>query len=106
MNTKDIRPVLRTGMLAVAAIHTAGYIPCRVLDIRRNVFVHSGESAPDCNGAPSSMQMVTVKLTATRGPWKRGETHETWGLRVAPRAAYHPTRMGARIGYYTVECDK
>jgi hypothetical protein len=38
-------------------------------------------------GHPSTAQRVTVKFTAARGPYKRGETYETSGLHVCPRGA-------------------
>lgn len=99
-------PVLRTGSLAHFD-SMSGMIPCKVLRVRANVPPSYGSSAPDCNGAPSSMQMVTFRVTANRGPWKRGEQCEAWGLRVVPRKAYRITRArGGRILFYTVECDK
>lgn len=38
-------------------------------------------------GIGSTAQTVTIKFTATRGPFKRGETWITNGLHVCPRGA-------------------
>lgn len=89
--TKDLRPVLRAGCFA----HwdsMSGAIPCRVISI-------TGKS-----GVPSSEQSVIIKLTAHRGPYKRGEVFcDVWALHVVPRGALKQRRLGARITYYTVE---
>ena len=92
MSENDLRPVLRSGDRAYWDTF-AGMIPVKVLSI-------SGES-----GAAGSKQNVKFKLTGERGPYKRGEIHESWALHVVPRGAYFPRRYGARIGYYTVEVD-
>lgn len=108
MGKNDSEPrcrVLRTGALAYYD-SMQGMLPCKVLAIRPNVLVAHGEPAPDCDGAPSSRQMVTVRLTAKRGPWDKGEVLEAWGLRVVPRDACAWRGYGRTIGYYTVECDK
>lgn len=89
MNT-DIRPTLRVGCLAYYD-SLSGLIPCKVLSI-------SGE-----NGHASSEQDVTVKLTANRKAYKRGEVITQSALWVIPRDAIFKRRYGARIGYYTVE---
>lgn len=92
--TLHVRPVLRSGGLAHFDTVT-GCIPCKVLSI-------TGES-----GAASSLQRVTVKTTATRGAFKKGEVISgILGLHVIPRGALFPRRSGARIGYYTIEVDK
>lgn len=108
MNKNDSEPrchVLRTGALACYD-SMCGMLPCKVLAIRPNVLVAHGEPAPNCDGPASNRQMVTVRLTADRPPWKKGEVLEAWGLRVVPRDAYFPRGYGRTIGYYTVECDK
>jgi hypothetical protein len=53
----------------------AGMVPCWIVAI-------NGPS-----GAPSTAQSVTIKFTAKRGPYKRGETYTTSGLHVCPRGA-------------------
>lgn len=92
-DTKDVRPVLRTGDLAYYD-SMSGMIPCKVLSIR-------GES-----GAASSQSSARIKTTAARGGWSRGTEFDTWTLHVVPRKAFHPRKYGARISYYTVETDK
>jgi hypothetical protein len=89
---KDIRPVLRAGALAHVELYPYT-IPCKVLSV-------CGTS-----GAPAGTNAATVRLTATRGPWKKGEIRNAWGCRVIPRGALKQRRMGARITYYTVEPD-
>lgn len=63
----------------------AGLVPCWITKIE-------GE-----RGIGSTAQTVTVKFTATRGSWKRGETYTTTGLHVCPRGAAvrgkHVTRI-------------
>jgi hypothetical protein len=53
----------------------AGLVPCWIISI------HGPK------GIPSTEQKIAVKFTATRGPYKRGETYETTGLHVCPRGA-------------------
>ena len=53
----------------------AGFIPCWIVAI-------DGPS-----GVPSTAQQVTIKLTAKRGAYRRGETLVTSGLHVLPRGA-------------------
>jgi len=91
----DIRPVLRTGALAHWDSFTAGCIPCKVLAV-------TGEG-----GAPSTAAECVVRLTASRGVYKRGEVLRNQGaLHVIPRGALFQRDYGARIRYYTVEPDK
>ncbi len=59
----------------------AGTIPCKVLSI-------TGRS-----GNPGSAQTITVKLTASRGAYKKGEVIESNGLKIVPRAAVHGNRI-------------
>lgn len=101
-------PILRAGALAYYN-SLSGMIPCKVLSVRPNVLVATGEPAPDCDGEPSSKQMVIAVVTAAHGPWKRGDKVEGWGLRIVPRGAYRRPglrRIHGRIGPYTVECDR
>ena len=84
-----IRPVLTVGALAYLDAFTA-IVPCKVLKIE-------GES-----GAPG-MQLVTVRVTADRKAWKRGEIYTSLARHVCPRDAFYWRRPGARIGYYTVQ---
>lgn len=88
---KDLRPVLRAGCLAYWD-SMSGPIPCKVISI-------TGKSGP-----ASSDQAVSFKITAHRGPYKRGEVFcDVWALHVVPRGALKQRRLGARITYYTVE---
>ena len=83
------RPVLTVGALAYLDAFLA-IIPCKVLKIE------------GASGAPG-VQLVTVKLTADRKAYKRGEILMSYGMCVIPRAAFYWRRSGARIGYYTVQ---
>jgi len=65
---------LTTGCLAYFDSF-AGLVPCWITSI----------TGP--TGTPSTAQRVTVKFTAKRGPYKRGEILETSGLHVCPRSA-------------------
>ena len=65
---------LETGNLAYFDSF-AGLVPCWIVSI----------VGP--KGTPSTFQRVTVKFTAKRGPFLRGETYETSGLHVCPRGA-------------------
>lgn len=92
---KDLTvPTLRAGALAYFDSFVAGLVPCKVLSIK-------GESA-EC---ARSDQEVTLKLTAARGPYKRGEIMQSSALWVAPRDAIRRTKYSARITAYAVECD-
>jgi hypothetical protein len=53
----------------------AGLVPCWIVSI-------DGPA-----GTPSTSQRVTVRFTAKRGPYRRGEAYETSGLHVCPRGA-------------------
>jgi hypothetical protein len=74
---------LTTGCLAYYDTF-AGLVPCWIVSINGPI------------GTPSTAQTVTIKLTARRGAYKRGEVLETNGLHVCPRGAlrrgkYHTT---------------
>lgn len=77
---------LRSGDLAYADTFS-GLIPCKVLSIR------------DVNS-------VSIKLTAGRGPYRKGEVL-TWDWKwVVPRdAALFRRNCSTRILGYNVECD-
>jgi hypothetical protein len=62
----------------------AGLIPCVVLSVHNK-------------------WEVSVKLTATRGAYKRGETITENSLHVVPRAAVHVRNGQYRIGVYSTE---
>ncbi len=53
----------------------SGMIPCWIVSI----------DGP--GGNPSTAQTVTIKLTAKRGAYRRGEVLQTSGLHVCPRSA-------------------
>ena len=70
-----------------------GLVPCKVLSIK-------GES-----GRANSAQEVTFKITASRGPYKRGEIMRRSALWVAPRDAIKWSKYGVSIRPYSVECS-
>lgn len=65
---------LETGCLAYYDCFT-GFIPCWITAINGPV------------GVPSTAQRVTIKITARKGAYKRGEVIETSGIHVVPRGA-------------------
>lgn len=74
---------------------SSGLVPCKVLSIK-------GKSAK----CARSDQMVTLKLTAARGPYKRGEILQTPAFWAVPRDAIRRTKYSTRIAAYAVECDQ
>lgn len=93
MSTADVRPVLRKGCLAYYD-SLAGLLPCKVLSV-------TGKP-----GAPSSESEAIVKLTANRGPWKRGEVLAAmWTIHVVPRKAVSRRGPFVRVAYYAVEAS-
>ena len=85
---------LKTGSLAYFDTF-AGIIPCKVLKIERLT-----DAIPK-NYVASSSTLATIKLTATRGAYKRGEILQEWSLHVIPRKAV----KGNRIKSYRVQVD-
>jgi hypothetical protein len=71
----------------------SGLIPCKVLSIK-------GES-----GRANSTQEVTFQITASLGPYKRGELMRSNALRVVPRDAIKWRKHGVTIRPYSVECS-
>ena len=69
-----------------------GLVPCKVLSI-------TGES-----GQASSKQEVTFRVTASLGPYKRGEILSRDALSVVPRATVRWRKHGVVILPYSVEC--
>lgn len=82
------RPTLKSGQLAYLDSF-AGAIPCKVLSI-------TGTS-----GRAGSDQTATVRLTAGRGAYKRGEVLTYWGMYVIPRQCLR----GNRVLGFDVEVD-
>ena len=68
-----------------------GLIPCKVLSIR-------GKS-----GQATSKQEVTFRVTASLGPYRRGEILSSDALSIAPRAAVKRRKHGVVILPYSVE---
>jgi len=68
-----------------------GLIPCKVLSIR-------GKS-----GQATSKQEVTFRVTASLGPYRRGEILVRDALSVVPRAAVKRRKHGVVILPYSVE---
>ena len=68
-------------------------VPCRVLSVR-------GEPGP-----ASSAQEVTFAITASLGPYRRGEILSRDALSVVPRAAVRRRKHGVVVLPYSVECD-
>jgi hypothetical protein len=95
----DVRPVLRAGALAVADRYTH-VIPCKVLEIMPAAAWYAIDK--EWTNAPGS-QEVRVRLTATRGPYKRGEVLTLCARECYPREAFRQRKYGARVSYYTVE---
>ena len=79
---------LTTGCLAYFDSF-AGLVPCWIMSIAGPL------------GTPSTAQRVTVKFTAKRGPYKRGEIHETSGLHILPRGAARFGKHSTAIRPYT-----
>lgn len=79
-------PTLRVGELAFLDSF-AGLVPCRVLAI---------------GDASEALRSVRVKVTATRGAYRRGEEVESNVLNVCPREAVRRRKHGAVILPYLV----
>jgi len=75
------------GALAYYDSLTAGLIPCRV---EKHV-ERSDYAGPE----------VVVKFTASRGPYKRGETVQSLPRYIVPRFAVHTRGGQYRIGAYS-----
>lgn len=74
----------------------AGLVPCKV------------ETIKGPSGRASSDQFVTARLTADRGPYKRGEIAKASALWFVPRDAVLNKRSrqcSMRIGAYQVQGD-
>ena len=71
----------------------AGLVPCRVLSIK-------GES-----GRASSEQEVAFEITASLGPYKRGEILSSDALSVVPRDSVKRRKHGVVIIPYSVACS-
>jgi hypothetical protein len=84
-------PTLKVGSLAYYDSFVGGLVPCRVTEI-------AGQSGP-----ASTSQTITAILTASRGPWRRGEQIMSTGLHVVPRNAIRHVCGQARIRFYEVE---
>ena len=67
-----------------------GLIPCKVEAI-------SGHS-----GTASSAHTITVRLTATRKAWRKGEVIQRSALSIVPRKAVHIRSGQYRIWAYSV----
>ena len=81
---------LKTGDLAYLDTF-AGLVPCKVVSM-------TGE-----NGRPSSSQTIVVRLTASKGAYKRGETIESNGLHVVARGAVYVSSGMFRIRPFVME---
>ena len=86
---------LKTGCLAYFDSF-AGLVPCKVESVQR-----------EANGLIHTVR-VQVRFTATRGAYKRGESHTESALWVFPRGAVYRQRSmsGARVHPFTVQLDK
>jgi hypothetical protein len=84
-------PTLRVGSLAYYDAFVGGLVPCKVTEI-------AGQPGP-----ASTSQTITAILTASRGPWNRGEQIMSTGLHVVPRSAIRHVCGQARIRLYQVE---
>jgi len=81
-------PTLKAGALAYFDC-AAGLVPCRVLSIK---------------GRANSAQEVTVQITASHDPYKRGEIVNSAAHWVVPRDAVRRRKHGVTILPYLVEC--
>jgi hypothetical protein len=93
-------PTLRSGDLAFYDSF-AGLIPCKVL----RIIGRTSETATSEAETATSEADVTVRLTATRGAYRKGETLSGWSLHIVPRAAVFTSRGQHRIGPYRVQAD-
>lgn len=69
----------------------AGLVPCKV-------YIIDGPS-----GMASTLQTITVRLTANRRAYKRGEWIKENGLHVVPRVSVRFRKYSAHIVPYQVE---
>jgi len=91
MKHRNEAGTLRTGDLAYYDTFTA-LVPCRI----QSIHGFSG------SGTPSTNQIIRVRLTASRGAYRRGETFETNGLHAIPRGAVYTSGGRFRIRAYQV----
>ena len=84
---------LRIGDKAFYDSYYAGLVPCKVVAI-------TGTAGP-----AGLQQRVTCITTARRGPYKRGEKIETFGLHAVPRRAVVVRGGQYRIRAYNVETN-
>jgi len=82
-------PTLKAGALAYFDC-AAGLVPCRVLSIK-------GQA-----GQANSTQEVTVQITASHDPYKRGEIVHSAAHWVVPRDAVRRRKHGVTILPYLV----
>ena len=82
-------PTVRTyGIGTLAYLDTfAGLVPCIVVGI-------DGES---CGRRATGEKVLTVRLTASRGPYKRGEVSREIAADVPPRDCVRRRRFGAAV---------
>ena len=83
---------VRTGDLAYYNAFRVGFIPCKVLAVK---------ARSDFPGVPD----VEVKLTATRGAYKRGEVFLVTSGNCVPRSAVYTSSGKYRIRHYVVIPD-
>jgi hypothetical protein len=81
---------LKTGELAYLDTF-AGLVPCKVVKME------------GASGFPSSSQTVVVKLTTSKGAYRRGEIIESNGLHVVARGAVYVRGGQFRIKAFVME---
>ena len=87
------KQTLRSGIAARFDAFTSGLVPVKVMSI-------SGSSGP-C----STAQRVMFRVTRNHGPYKAGETLDSFALHVIPVKSLRHRKYGTTILPYDVACD-
>jgi hypothetical protein len=91
-------PILTAGSKAYFDSFLNGLIPCKVLAVRESKIELSHSDVP--------LIRVQFKLTAARGPYKRGEVLDASNNFVVPRGAVYLRSGQYRIGFYRTEVSQ
>jgi len=91
--TNNGSPVLRAGILAYLDTF-AGMIPCKVLRVTALEPIHTDGTV---------LHEATVRLTAGRRAYRRGEEFTELAHHVVPRSAVRWSKYGTRIMKFTIE---
>lgn len=99
------RETLRVGSLAYYDTF-AGLVPCKVLSLKEETKDPSVPMSYELalGGIPSRYK-ATVRITATRGAYRKGEIlMDLFAHDVVPRKAVRFLKYSPRIGAYNVDC--